>query len=66
MEELTFESADGETYVLRPEAEGPYMELAVLSSGPAKHELGSILFFPDELDDVAALFVKAAKALEAR
>lgn len=60
MDELTFESADGETYVLRPEAEGPHMELVVLSSGQRKHELNSILFFPDELDAIGDLFKRAA------
>lgn len=60
---LQFTSADGETYeiVLDADSEG-HAELRVLSYGEPRYEHASVLFFPDELGDVAALFTRAAEA----
>ncbi|UIW13314.1 hypothetical protein SEA_CREWMATE_63 [Arthrobacter phage Crewmate] len=62
-EELTYKSADGETYKITLPAEGDvYATFSVHSSTDPDEVHVDVVFFPDELDDVAALFARAAKA----
>ncbi|AYN59143.1 hypothetical protein HOU52_gp58 [Arthrobacter phage Yang] len=62
-EDLTFKSADGETYkITLPASADDYATFSVHSSKDPDEVHVDVVFFPDELDDVAALFARAAKA----